>query len=551
MQRPRSRPALAADPATAASGERDDERHRIVESDRYDRSAIARLRRTSASWGEIETEGGKLVPGFGAVLDDLFCSLFKLNVLLLPASATPASTAFARRILASVLAGPAYQALRLHTLLDEARAGLGAVLLAEGVVRALREERVLTSGDLLDLWRLAEAEEEAEERKAEEDVARELESGSREEADLPDPDATPTDLDTTRPPDRELRDAARAVRSAARGAAGQREQKRKQVEESLDRVGSRLDRSLLRAAAAAATKVQDLPDALSSWGRGLGAGAPRDAGASVDLGRRLADNPKLKRLAKIFGRVRDEALAARRRVLDRADQEMHEIGPLATLEDLSRLVPRELVALSHPLLRRDFQRRLLEGELLTYRLRGIDARGRGSVVVCLDLSSSMSGDKEIWAKAVTLTFVELARRGRRRCHVICFSSDASSLREFDMNPRTSYEVSLARTLDLAEHFSGGGTDFVPPLEAASALIGTREHRKSDVVLITDGESQVSPAWQAEFLQRKRKQNFSLYSILVDVRSSRTDTIDALSDRVSRVSDLEGDTRELFVRRRSA
>jgi uncharacterized protein with von Willebrand factor type A (vWA) domain len=134
--------------------------------------------------------------------------------------------------------------------------------------------------------------------------------------------------------------------------------------------------------------------------------------------------------------------------------------------------------------------------------------------------------------------------------VICFSSDASSLREFDMNPRTPYEVSLAHTLDLAEHFSGGGTDFVPPLEAACVLLGTRAHRKSDIVLITDGESQVTPAWQADFLQRKRKQNFSLYSILVDVRSSRSETIDALSDRVSRVSDLEADTRDLFVRRRS-
>jgi uncharacterized protein with von Willebrand factor type A (vWA) domain len=547
MQRRRSRLALASEPSAVAADAVDDERLRIVESDRYDRAAIARLRRTSEAWREVEAEGGRLVPGFGALLDDLFCALFKMNVLVLPSGQTPASTAFARRILASVLAGPAYQALRLHTLLDEARAGLGAVLLAEGLVRALREERVLTSGDLLDLWRLAEAEEEAAEKEAEGDVAREVEESSRTEGEEPDADAAPAEEGDDAS---ELRDAARAIRSAARGAAGHREQKRKQVEESLDRVGSRLDRSLLGAAAKAATKVQDLPDALASWGRGLGAGAPKDAGASVDLGRRLADNPKLKRLAKIFGRVRDEALAARRRVLDRADQEMHEIGPIATLEDLSRLVPRELVALSHPLLRRDFQRRLLEGELLTYRLRGVDARGRGSVVVCLDVSSSMSGDKEIWAKAVALTFVELARRGRRRSHVICFSSDASSLREFDMNPRTPYEVSLARTLDLAEHFTGGGTDFVPPLEAASALIGTREHRKSDVVLITDGESQVTPAWQDEFLKRKRKRNFSLYSILVDVRSSRTETIDALSDRVSRVSDLEADTRDLFVRRRS-
>jgi uncharacterized protein with von Willebrand factor type A (vWA) domain len=531
------------------SRRRDDPHARVIESDLYDRAAIARLRRASASWREVEEEGSRLVPGFAALLDDLFCALFKLNVLMLPAAATAANTALARRILAGITAGPAYEALRLHTLLDEARAGLGAVLLAEGFIRAIREERVLTSSDLLDLWRLDEEAENAAEKEDEAAVGREL---AGEEDDL-DPSeeqaAAATERRSRSAAQQALQDAARAAHLAARGARGQREQKRRHVEESLERVGSRLDRSLLAAAAAAARKVEDLPDALASWGRGLGASGPHDGAASVDLGRRLAGNPKLKRLARVFGRVREEALAARRRVLDRADEELHEIAPIASLEDLSRLVPRELVALAHPLLRRDFQRRLLEGELLSYRLRGADARGRGSVIVCLDVSSSMSGEKEIWAKAVTLTFVEIARRQRRRCHVLCFASDAASLREFDMNPRGRYEVSLAATLDLAEYFSGGGTDFVAPLDAAYELIGRREHRKSDVVLITDGECAVPPSWQEEFLARKRKRNFSLYSILVDVRSSRSETIDALSDRVSRVSELEADTRKLFERPR--
>jgi len=521
----------------------------VVESDLYDRAAIARLRRASAAWREVEEEGGRLLPGFGALLDDLFCALFKLNVLIVPAAETSASTELRRRVLAGIMAGPAYQALRLHTLLDEARAGLGAVLLGEGLLRAVREERVLTSGDVLDLWRLDEESENAAEKEAEAAVGREL-AGDEEDGDST--AASRGDPARRRPrptSDPVLRDAARAAHLAARAARGQREQKHRQVKEALERVGSRLDRSLLAAAAAAAAKAEDLPDALASWGRGLGASGSHDAAASVDLGRRLADNPKLKRLARVFGRVREEALAARRRVLDRADEELHEIAPISSLEDLARLVPRELVALAHPLLRRDFHRRLLEGELLSYRLRGSDARGRGSVIVCLDLSSSMSGEKEIWAKAVTLTFVEIARRQRRRCHVVCFSSGAASLREFDMNPGGRYEVSLARTLDLAEYFSGGGTDFVAPLDAAYELLGRREHRKSDVVLITDGECEVPPAWREEFAARKRKRNFSLYSILVDVRSSRTETIDALSDRVSRVSELEADTRKLFERPR--
>ena len=300
------------------------------------------------------------------------------------------------------------------------------------------------------------------------------------------------------------------------------------------------------AAALAATKEQDLPEALSSWGRGLGAGGKLDAGQRIDLGRRLADNPKLQKLAKVFGRMRENALAVRRKVLDRADQEMFEVGRHRSLDDIARLVPHELVALTHPLLKRDFQRRLLDGGLLTYSLKGVDSHGHGPIVVCLDTSSSMSGDKEIWSKAVTLTFVEIARRQRRRCHVVCFA-DAKALKEFDMNPGTAWQVALDETMDLAEHFSGGGTDFMAPLDAAVDKISGREMKRADIVLITDGESAVDPEWREEFHRAKKKRNFSLYAILIDLGSARSETVEDLADRISRISELTEDGREIFSR----
>jgi uncharacterized protein with von Willebrand factor type A (vWA) domain len=251
----------------------------------------------------------------------------------------------------------------------------------------------------------------------------------------------------------------------------------------------------------------------------------------------------------VFGRIRDQALSARRRVLDRTDAELHEVRPGRGLEDLGRLIPHELVALSHPVLRRDFQRRLLDGGVLTYALRGTDQRGHGPLVVCLDTSSSMAGEKELWSKAVALTFVELARRKRRRCHVVCFASGEKSLRHFEMNPGSSWSVALERTLDLAEHFSGGGTDFRPPLDLAARLLTERAMRRGDLVLITDGECEVDPEWRAGFLTTKRKRNFALYSILIDVRDVQSETVRALSDRVSLVSDLRADTRHLFVEQR--
>src|SRR5439155_502145 len=80
-------------------------------------------------------------------------------------------------------------------------------------------------------------------------------------------------------------------------------------------------------------------------------------------------------------------------------------------------------------------RRLVEGRLLSYSLRGVDERGRGPMIVCLDGSGSMAGDKVIWSKAVALTLLEIARRQRRLFRFICFSSADTPLFTLDLNPR--------------------------------------------------------------------------------------------------------------------
>ncbi|MFM7142498.1 MAG: vWA domain-containing protein, partial [Alphaproteobacteria bacterium] len=505
-----------------------------IESDAYDRATIARLRAGSEAWRRLDEEGSRLLPRFPALLDDLFCALFKANVLPAPGG-TPPGSELAARIVAGVVASEAWSALRHHSVLDETRAGLGAVSIGESVLRALREDRTLTSGDLLDLWKLGEKDEVAREAEEIADVAEEL---AREEEAGNDAEESESGLPERPTADVEAaRRAALAARSAARGAAAEREQKRRRVEASLDRVAERLDRGLRRAAAEAATRVADLPEALAAWGGGLGAGGGHDPGRAIDLGRRLADDRRMRRLAQLFGRMRESALALRRRVFEQADQELHDVRPARGLDDLARLVPAELVSLRHPLLRRDFHRRLLDGGLAAWSLRGEDARGRGPMVVCLDVSSSMAGEKELWAKAVTLTFVELARRRRRRCHAICFSSGDEGLRRFDLNPGRAWEVSLDRALDLAAHFPGGGTDWEPPLEAAMQILADREMRRGDLVLVTDGECETSEAFRDRFLREKRRRGFALHAILIDVAGGRDETLRAIADRVSRVTDL--------------
>ena len=89
-------------------------------------------------------------------------------------------------------------------------------------------------------------------------------------------------------------------------------------------------------------------------------------------------------------------------------------------------------------------RRFLDAELLQYALRAIDEKGRGPMVVCIDGSSSMAGDKEIWSKAVSLTLLDIAQRQRRLFRSICFAAADTPLQILDLNQRQRYAAEIAR-----------------------------------------------------------------------------------------------------------
>jgi uncharacterized protein with von Willebrand factor type A (vWA) domain len=514
-----------------------------IESDSYDRTVFARLCDESPSLAEVIETGASLVPRFGALVEDLFCLCFKHNLVLRDPTAVSPGARPHRPLLERLAASPAVEALRQRTVLDEPEAGLGALLLAEEVLAQIRKERLWTRGDLGDLWDLANREDELREAIERHDHAVSLAEGS----DADEGDAGPGEGDTSR-----LSPEARArAAGTARALAHDIELAEARLRQKSLRLGERgrhgsheaIRRVELRAVATA-QELGDRTDDTAAWGLGLGAAERHGAGAQLELGRRLVTNPKLKRLAQMVGRMRECAQRLRKRTFERVSQETYAVG---RGDALARLLPQELVALRHPLLRRDFQRRLLEGDLGLYELRGLDDRDRGPMVVCLDGSSSMAGDKELWSKAVALTLLEIARRQRRLFRFLCFSSAEQPLWTLDVNPRTRWEVNTRAIYDLAEYFPGGGTDFATPLDAAVDCLRGARYRRGDIVLITDGECAVTPEWLAAFTAEKARLEFSVFCVLIDVGTSTIETVRAFSDRVTSVRQLTDDAaRDVFV-----
>src|SRR5207237_1138113 len=107
--------------------------------------------------------------------------------------------------------------------------------------------------------------------------------------------------------------------------------------ERLREMPARARAALPVAAAGLARQLEEAGQESRSWGTGLGAGGRTSPGRKIELGRRLATNPKLRKLAAVVGRMREQALALRRRRLFRFICSSSADTPLFTLD----LNPRE------------------------------------------------------------------------------------------------------------------------------------------------------------------------------------------------------------------
>lgn len=499
-----------------------------VEGDAYDRRVYNRLRLESPSLAEIEKNGSTFLPHFPSLLQDLFCLLFKYNIIFLKEEDVLPSASFNRILLNSLHEGNLYSIMRELTLLDEAKAGLCTLLLGEGLLAILKSEKVVTRRDMLDLWDIKKQEDILEEKREEFEEAQKL-----------------TEEVPSLEGKKNLEEAKQRLEGERDGAEALLRQKARNLNEELGQLEAKVASHFQAEAIKVAQQLEDAAEQAERWGVTLGTGHRSPPGQKLELGKRLAGNEKLKKLAQMVGRMKFHALALRKKIFERSSEEILEVE---RGDFLNRLLPHELLTLHHPVLKKDFERRFLDQELLQYSLRGIEEKGKGPMVVCLDGSSSMAGDKEIWSKAVTLTLLEIARRQRRLFRSICFSSADAPLQVLDINLREHYEANMGKVMELAEYFPGGGTDFEKPLDAALDCLKKSRYKKGDIVFITDGECQVTPQWAERFREKKDALGFSLFSILIDVGPNSLGTLKEFSDRITTIKQLTGEeAKEIFIR----
>ncbi|MCA9541681.1 MAG: hypothetical protein KC620_22445 [Myxococcales bacterium] len=368
-----------------------------VAHDAFDVEALARVS-TPAGLDALGARGSALLPDCAALLADAFFLFYKAHPRLEAVEALPGSARLNRRLLAEAMAARGFEAARARTLLDEAAAATAARGLVESILNLIRRHDLLLEDELLDAHRLKVAEELVQTTEAQFEALAELKAAHEADPTLP-------------PLDDELIEAlAESLDDELAAREGVQALATLRVQRAVDT----LPRDLM---ARLRANIDALPDRLvaldadvEGFARSTGAGGRLDAAQRLALGEQLARSEKLRKLAALVGAFRSMARVQRERKVPRRGPEVYAV----TLgNDPARLLASELSALRHPLLRADVRRRFLEGRLLQYGLRDRDDRGRGPMVICLDGSGSMQGPRELWAKAVTLTLVEQARRHGR------------------------------------------------------------------------------------------------------------------------------------------
>ena len=143
---------------------------------------------------------------------------------------------------------------------------------------------------------------------------------------------------------------------------------------------------------------------VAAWSAGPGEETHLPPEMKLQLMRNLVRNPRLRRIARLFGRYRRMGLADREAKALLASEE---VVDFVQGGEVARALAAELANFAMREREDLFYSKVVQHQLLTYELGQRHERPR-PVYLCLDNSGSMSGEKEVWAKASALALAHMA-----------------------------------------------------------------------------------------------------------------------------------------------
>jgi uncharacterized protein with von Willebrand factor type A (vWA) domain len=312
----------------------------------------------------------------------------------------------------------------------------------------------------------------------------------------------------------------------------------KAAEGVAEQAGSLSESAVRNALRSAIAEAQDSIDEAQKVMAAMGCGTGNDAGGkmapnvAMALARKVKSSSKLQKIMALAGRLQATARAKR---ATRSKFARAEVSGVEQTGDVARLLPTEMASLGHSALAAGVLSRVMERTALGYRVAGKEKLARGPIVVALDISGSMHGEKDCWGKAVALALLDTARRESRGFGLILFNGGVVN----ELRAPKAATVTPEQILELLEQEPFGGTDFDVPIFAALDFVEKQEaFRKADVVLVTDAIARPDSKGKAK--ARADKLGANVYGILIGHGGEAT--LKTYCHDVAQIDDVNRDTK---------
>lgn len=283
------------------------------------------------------------------------------------------------------------------------------------------------------------------------------------------------------------------------------------------------------ALAQATREVSEAKDAAAALGLGPGSPGSNDSARIGAIYKRVRSSKQLLRITNLAGRFRRFAQSRQRQKAAGREEVtgIHQDG------DPSRLLPMELVGLLDPETEMSVLRRITERQSWCREYGCREPVGQGPIIVVVDESGSMAGERNETAKALALAMAWIAQRQKRWCVLVAFSGDTGE-RILPLLPGRWNQDELMGWL---ESFLGGGSELdVPVREMPEFFERLKAPRgKTDLIFLTDAACKIEKPDLENFLRWKKLVGARLISLVL---SDEPGDLQHLSDEIHLVRTLD-------------
>ena len=201
----------------------------------------------------------------------------------------------------------------------------------------------------------------------------------------------------------------------------------------------------------------------------------------------------------------------------------NEITGVVLGNDLENIIPEELALLADDSTADLFDLKFMEKRLLCFENQGLieveheeekeqivqvtEEDEMGPIIICVDTSGSMHGAPEVIAKAVTLYMATRAMKQDRKCYLINFSTNISTL---DL----SAGLGLKDLLGFLKMSFHGGTDASPALKEALRQLQSEDYEQADILVVSDFVMSGLPEEITKSIGKAKEDKNKFYSLCI-------------------------------------